>query len=150
MRRLGIVAVGLALLVGIVACTRTVEKAVVVTPTPAGTPTSTVAESAYLREASRLIRMTNIAIDDVNDLIEAQTYNGVSLYGIAFSVYAEQWRENEPPESYRNRHDVVQHALDRLEQVGNQAAKGRLDVTEMIVAGSTFKSAAEDFEKPVP
>lgn len=49
MKRLGIVAVGLALVVALAACTRTVEKVVVVTPTiPAGTPTLTVEESAYL------------------------------------------------------------------------------------------------------
>ena len=50
MRRLGIVAVGLAVVVALAACTRTVEKVVVVTPTtPAGTPTLTVEESAYLQ-----------------------------------------------------------------------------------------------------
>ncbi len=48
MARLGIVAVGLALVVGSAACARTVEKVVVVTATPAGTPTFTVEESAYL------------------------------------------------------------------------------------------------------
>ena len=48
MRRLGIVSVGLALVVALAACTRTVEKVVVVTPSPAGTPTLTVEESAYV------------------------------------------------------------------------------------------------------
>jgi hypothetical protein len=49
MKRLAIAAVGLAVVVALAACTRTVEKVVVVTPTtPAGTPTLTVEESAYL------------------------------------------------------------------------------------------------------
>jgi hypothetical protein len=48
MRRLGIVAVGLALVLALAACTRTVEKVVLVTASPAGTPTLTVEESAYL------------------------------------------------------------------------------------------------------
>lgn len=42
-------AVGLALVVALVACTRTVEKVVVVTATPAGTPTLTVEEAAYIQ-----------------------------------------------------------------------------------------------------
>jgi hypothetical protein len=48
MKRLAIAAVGLALVVALAACTRTVEKVVVVTPSPAGTPTFTVEESAYV------------------------------------------------------------------------------------------------------
>jgi hypothetical protein len=116
--------------------------------TPTAAPSPTADNSAYLREASRLIDVTNRAIDDVNELIDRKTYDSISLYGVAFGVYAEQWRENEPPESYRSRHDVVQRSLDRLERVGSQAAGGRVNVTEMILAGSTFKSAAEDFKKP--
>jgi len=132
----------------LVAC-ESEEKAVPTTePTPAPSPTAD--NSAYLREASRLIGLTNDAINSINDLIDHQNYSSVALYSLAFGVYAEQWRENEPPESYRNRHDLVQRALDRLEQVGNQAVKGTLDVADMILAGSTFKSAAENFKKPVP
>lgn len=48
MTRLAIVAVGLALVVASAACTRTVERLVVVTPSPAGTPTLTVEESTSL------------------------------------------------------------------------------------------------------
>jgi hypothetical protein len=48
MTRLGIVVVGLTLILALAACTRTLERVVVVTPTPAATPTLTAQESAYI------------------------------------------------------------------------------------------------------
>jgi hypothetical protein len=56
----GIVAVGLALAVALASCTRTVERIVVVTPTPAGTPTLTAEELAYLEAVATVEREATV------------------------------------------------------------------------------------------